>query len=85
MRYIAPNTQECKYFYKLDYDGDTCTIKPIYTDEANAELDKVMHSNFNMVDMGGKPIRNPGNEAYQSLYNLTLRLPTTTGTSIPKF
>ena len=68
-----------------DYDGDTCTIKPIYTDEANAELDKVMHANFNMIDMGGKPIRNPGNEAYQSLYNLTLRLPSTTGTSVPKF
>ena len=44
-----------------------------------------MKANSNLINMGGKPIRIPGNEAYQSLYNLTLRLPSTTGTSVPKF
>lgn len=58
-----------------DYDGDTTTIKPIYTVEANEEIERVMQANYNFINMGASPIRNPGNEAYQSMYNMTLVLP----------
>ena len=35
--------------------------------------------------MGGTPIRTPGNEAYQSMYNMTLLLPDAKGVSAPVF
>lgn len=45
-----------------------------------------MNQNFNLIGMGGTPIRNCGNEAYQAIYNLTLKLPDAAGkTSVPKF
>ena len=44
-----------------DYDGDTVTIKGIYTEEANKELDKIMNSKYNF-------------KAIQSLFNLTMTL-----------
>lgn len=57
-----------------DYDGDTTTNKGIYSVEANEELDRVMNSNFNYIDLGGQPIRTAGKETFQSIYNLTLSL-----------
>ena len=51
---------------------DMATVKGIYTDEANAELDIVMKSKFNFITTANKGIRTSGNEAIQSLYNLTL-------------
>lgn len=57
-----------------DYDGDTTTNKGIYSVEANEELERVMNSNFNYIDLGGQPIRTAGKEAFQSIYNLTLSL-----------
>lgn len=68
-----------------DYDGDTVTVKPIYSEEANAELEKTMNVNYNLINMGGTPIRNPGNEAYQAMYNMTLILPDAKGVSSPVF
>lgn len=58
-----------------DYDGDTTTIKPIYSVEANDELEEAMHSKYNFINMGGSPIRVPGNEACQSIFALTRHLP----------
>ena len=58
-----------------DYDGDTTTNKGIYSVEANAELERVMNSNYSYIDLGGQPIRTAGKEAFQSIYNLTLSLP----------
>ena len=57
-----------------DYDGDTTTIKGIYTEEANSELDKVMMSKYNFITTANKGIRTTGNEGIQSLYNLTMVL-----------
>ena len=54
-----------------DYDGDTATVKGIYTNEANAELDRVMNSKYNYITTANKGIRTSSNEAIQSLYNLT--------------
>lgn len=54
--------------------------------EANEELERVMKANFNFIGLGGTPIRNAGNEAFQSLYNMTLLLPDAKGkTSTPTF
>lgn len=69
-----------------DYDGDTVTIKGIFSDEANAELEKVMKSNYNYIDSGGKGIRSASQECIQAMYNLTLVLPDDKSKlSTPKF
>ena len=57
-----------------DYDGDTVTIKGIYTEEANKELDKIMNSKYNFITTANKGIRVSSNEAIQSLFNLTMTL-----------
>ena len=57
-----------------DYDGDQCTSKGIYSEEANRELDKQLNSKSHYFNLGGEGIRTSGKEAIQSLYNLTLCL-----------
>ena len=82
------SVQPCNLFLNGiggDYDGDTVTVTPIYSVEANEECESVMSSKFNFINLGGTPIRTPGNEAYQAIYNLTLHLPDTKGTSTPVF
>lgn len=67
-------------------DGDTCTVKGVFTREANEELDNVMKSNYNYINIGGKSIRSASNEAIQAMYNLTLVLPDDkTKLTTPKF
>lgn len=68
-----------------DYDGDTVTATPIYSVEANEEVERVLNANYNLINMGGTPIRTPGNEAYQAMYNMTLVLPDAKGLSAPVF
>ena len=58
-----------------DYDGDTVTLKIAFTKEANEELDRVMNSNFNFIDVGGRGVRKATNESVQAMYNMTLVLP----------
>ena len=60
-----------------DYDGDTATVRGVYTVEANEELEKHMHSKANFIDVGGNTIRYSSGDAIQSLYNLTRILPDT--------
>ena len=60
-----------------DYDGDTVTVKGVYTIEANDELEKQMYSKANFIDIGGNTIRSSSKDAIQSLYNLTRILPDT--------
>ena len=60
--------------YKIIQDGDTVTIKGIFSVEANEELDRVMNSKYNFITSGNIGIRTSSNEAIQSLYNLTLVL-----------
>lgn len=67
-----------------DYDGDQVTVKIAFTREANEELLKHMNAKSNFINLGGKSVIEPTNEAIQSLYNLTLVLPNTTLTD-PKF
>jgi hypothetical protein len=55
-----------------DYDGDTVTLKGVYTVEANDELSTYMNTKANYVDLGGHTIRNSTKEALIALYALTL-------------
>lgn len=67
-----------------DYDGDQVTVKIAFTKEANEELLNHIQSKANFINLGGKSVIKPTNEAIQSLYNLTLVLPDTKLTD-PKF
>ena len=58
----------------LDYDGDQCTIKGVFSEEANAELDKQLTAKSHYFNLGGKGVRASDKEAMQSLYSLTLCL-----------
>ena len=58
-----------------DYDGDQATTKIVFSTEANEELDKFINSKAHYISMGANNVRTSGNEAIQSLFNLTLILP----------
>lgn len=58
-----------------DYDGDQVSVKGVWTQEANDELNKFISSISNYIDLGGINIRVSTNEAVQSLYCLTKILP----------
>ena len=55
-------------------DGDQCTVKGVFSEEANEELDKQLRSKSHYFNLGGKGVRTSDKEAMQSLYNLTLCL-----------
>ena len=57
-------------------DGDQVTVKGVFTEEANAELDKQLKNRAHFFNLGGKGVRTSDKEAMQSLYNLTLCLET---------
>lgn len=54
-----------------DFDGDTATVKGVYTDEANEELETFMDSKENLVTFGGAPLKFPGDDVFQATYALT--------------
>ena len=54
-----------------DYDGDTVSVKGVWSVEANDELDKYLKSKANFVDLGAGRIRYSSQEAVQSIYDLT--------------
>ena len=55
-------------------DGDQVTVKAVFTEEANEELDKQLRAKSHYFNLGGRGVRSSSNEALQSLYNLTLCL-----------
>lgn len=57
-----------------DYDGDQVTVKGVWTNEANSELDKQLNSKKHYIGLAGKNVRTGSNEAIQCLYSLTLIL-----------
>jgi len=57
-----------------DYDGDTISDKLMFTNEANAELEKYVNSNAQFIALNGVSLRYPSMEAVQAIYNLTLTL-----------
>lgn len=56
-----------------DYDGDTVTLKGVYTVEANEELKAYANTKANFVDLGGNIIRDSSKEAIISMYALTMK------------
>ena len=57
-----------------DYDGDTVTMKILYTEEANEELRKYKDSKAQFITLTGTNGRTPTGEAIQAMYSLTLVL-----------
>ena len=57
-----------------DYDGDQVTVKGVFSEEANEELEKQLSTKSHYFNLGGKGVRTSDKEAIQSLYNLTLSL-----------
>lgn len=56
---------------KSTYDGDTVTIKILYTDEANEELRQFVKKKENFIDLDGISVRSSSADVIQSLYSLT--------------
>jgi hypothetical protein len=56
-----------------DYDGDQMSIKGIFSQEANAECDRIVKSKAYILDINASNVRLTENEAIQTLYTLTKR------------
>lgn len=54
-------------------DGDQLSIKGVFSQEANAECDKIVRSKANILDINASNIRLSENEVVQTLYTLTKR------------
>ena len=57
----------------MDYDGDTATVKPLYTIEANQECEKISKSKVQIIGMDGYTTRNVSKENLLCLYELTIQ------------
>jgi hypothetical protein len=57
----------------MDYDGDTATVKPLYTIEANQECEKMSKSKVQIIGMNGFTTRNVSKENLLCLYELTIQ------------
>lgn len=53
------------------YDGDQVTVKILMSQEANEEAEKIQRAVSYILDLSGRSIRVVGNEAVQTLYELT--------------
>lgn len=53
------------------YDGDTVSMKILFTMEANQEAKEMMEEIKHYVSVAGKLVRVLGNETYLSFYNMT--------------
>ena len=58
-----------------DYDGDTCTLRGVFTEEANQELRDFVKSKKNFVGNGASNIRVVDSDTVQALYSFTKILP----------
>jgi DNA-directed RNA polymerase beta' subunit len=54
-----------------DYDGDTVSLRGVFTMEANQEANKLIWEKKNILDQMGRNSRKIGNEAVQAIYSLT--------------
>lgn len=58
-----------------DYDGDTCSVKGIYTDEANAELEKHLNSLNHWIGLDGELAIKAHAQAIDAVYAMTMGVP----------
>ena len=54
-----------------DYDGDQISIKGVFTQSANQEAHRILHSKSNIIGIGGDIVRKTTNETVQTLYAMT--------------
>lgn len=54
-----------------DYDGDQVSVKAVFSEEANAEAEKIINSPANIFNIAGGNMRRIENESIQTLYGLT--------------
>ena len=54
-----------------DFDGDQVSLKMVYTQEANAEAEKLLHSAKHYLREDGSLVRECKNETYMTFYNMT--------------
>jgi hypothetical protein len=54
-----------------DFDGDTISLRAVYTQEANQEAEEIINSPTFLLNSKGKPSRTFGNEAVQCIYSFT--------------
>ena len=54
-----------------DYDGDTVSFRMVFSEEANEEAHNLINSPKNYFNLKGDMIRDVGNEAYLTYYNMT--------------
>ena len=52
-------------------DGDQLSIKGIFSQEANAECDRIVRDKANILDINASNVRKSTNECIQTLYTLT--------------
>ena len=64
----------------MDYDGDMTTVKGVYSEESNKELQEFMNSKSFYISLGAQNVRSLEAEGKQSLYSLTKVLPGDTNT-----
>ena len=53
------------------YDGDTVSVKIVFSIEANQEAKEALENIKHYVSIQGRLVRVLGNEAYLSFYNMT--------------
>ena len=49
-------------------DGDQLSIKGVFSQEANAECDRIVRSKANILDINASNVRKSTNECIQTLY-----------------
>ena len=54
-----------------DFDGDTISLRAVYTQEANQEAEEIINSPTFLLNSKGKPSRTFGHEAVQCIYSFT--------------
>lgn len=54
-----------------DYDGDTISLRSVFTQEANDEVDKLVRSKTMILNQSGKNTRRIGNDASLAIYSFT--------------
>ena len=54
-----------------DYDGDTVSIRAVFTQEANAEADRLIRSKTMVLNQSGQNTRKIGNDGALAIYCLT--------------
>lgn len=52
-------------------DGDQCTVKGIFSEEANKEAIDIINSRKHLLGLDGKGVRESDKEAIQAMYSLT--------------